>query len=228
MRKLTFTFCLAVACFGAESDLEKARDRQDRAALEKVAANAEDAAKKSPKDAATQYQAALAWSYVAEVAVEMRDKPGAQRAAESGTQAADRAIALQNKNGEYYRVLATLCGQEIYGGNILSGIGFAKRAKEAVAKAKELDPKSPRVYVAEGVGNYYLPTQFGGGPEVAVRDFNKAIELDSKNSEAYLWLGVALRKAHRNAEARTAFAKAIELNPNRIWAKQQLEKTPAQ
>jgi Flp pilus assembly protein TadD len=67
----------------------------------------------------------------------------------------------------------------------------------------------------------------GGGTKVAIPDFEKAIQLDPKNSEAYLWLGLSLRKENRDAEARQAFAKALELNPNRVWAKQQLDKTPA-
>jgi hypothetical protein len=41
-------------------------------------------------------------------------------------------------------------------------------------------------------------------------------------------MGLTLRKLHKNPEARQAFAKSLELNPNRIWAKDQLEKTPAQ
>jgi len=45
--------------------------------------------------------------------------------------------------------------------------------------------------------------------------------------DAYLWLGLAMRKANRNADARKAFTKSLELNPNRLWAKQQLDKTPA-
>ena len=67
----------------------------------------------------------------------------------------------------------------------------------------------------------------GGGSKQAIADFQKAIELDPKNAEAYLWLALSLRKENRNAEARQAFAKSLELNPNRIWTKQQLEKTPA-
>jgi cytochrome c-type biogenesis protein CcmH/NrfG len=43
-----------------------------------------------------------------------------------------------------------------------------------------------------------------------------------------LWLGLALRKEHHNAEARQAFEKAMRLDPARIWIKLQLEKTPAQ
>jgi len=39
---------------------------------------------------------------------------------------------------------------------------------------------------------------------------------------------LTLRKLKRYAEARQALADAIKLNPERVWAKQQLEKTPAQ
>ena len=73
----------------------------------------------------------------------------------------------------------------------------------------------------------YVPTQLGGGAKLSIPDFQKAIELDPGNAEAYLWLGLSLRKENRDAEARQAFAKSLELNPNRVWAKQQLEKTPA-
>jgi tetratricopeptide (TPR) repeat protein len=67
----------------------------------------------------------------------------------------------------------------------------------------------------------------GGGIDLAIRDFQKAIELNPKSDDAYLWLGLAMRKSNRNAEARKAFARSLELNPNRVWTKQQLEKTPA-
>ena len=82
-------------------------------------------------------------------------------------------------------------------------------------------------YLARGIGNYYKPAMFGGGPDLAIRDIRRAIELDPKSAEAFLWLGLALRKTHHNAEARKAFTKSLELNPNRIWTRQQLDKTPA-
>jgi Tfp pilus assembly protein PilF len=80
--------------------------------------------------------------------------------------------------------------------------------------------------VARGVGNYYLPAMLGGGPKLASDDFRKAIQLDSKNAEAYLWLGLSLRKENKEAEARQAFTKSLELNPNRFWTRQQLAKMP--
>src|SRR5437867_2265651 len=120
MWRLLLLVLISVALGGTE--LEKARDAQDRAALERIAGQLSAAAQKQPNDDGAQYKLALADSYVAEV----------------------------------------------------------------------------------------------------------AIELDPQSAEAQLWLGIALRKAGRNAEARKAFEKSLELNPARVWARQQLDKTPAQ
>jgi len=206
--------------------IENARDRQDRAALQNQIAELSAEAQKAPRDAAAQYRLALASSYLAEVALELHDKSQAEHIAESGIHAAERAIELDSHNSEYYRVLGTLCGQ-VVPANLLAGFSYGKRAREAIGKALELDPKSPQAYLARGVGNYYLPEALGGGPAVAIPDFRKAIELDPKSAEAYLWLGLAERKDHHNGEARSAFSRALELDPNRVWIKEQLEKTPA-
>jgi tetratricopeptide (TPR) repeat protein len=214
-------------CSGAAapSALESARNRQDRAGLQKLIDEYSAAAAKAPGDAAAQYQVALACSYLAEVEIEQRDRKPARQVAEAGIRAAEKAVALKPENAEYYRVLGTLYGQAIT--DVLSGFSYGPKARDAVNKAVEKAPKSPSVYVARGVGNYYLPSQLGGGTAAAIADFRKAIELDAKNAEAYLWLGVALRKDNKDPEARQALQKALELNPERVWVKQQLEKTPA-
>lgn len=207
------------------SDLEKARNIQDRAALERHAAELSSAAQKSPDSADAQYQAALASSYLAQVLLELRDKAAAEHAAQAGIPAAERAIALKPDSSEYHRILGTLCGQ-VVPANMLLGLSYGKRAQEEIQKAITLNPKSAKAYLARGIGNYYLPPMLGGGPELALRDIQRAIELDKNFSEAYLWLGVALRKLHRNHEAREAFGKSLALNPNRVLTKQQLDKTP--
>jgi tetratricopeptide (TPR) repeat protein len=224
--KLAWIAIVFTALCAASSDLETARNRQDRPALEQLAAQAAAAEQQASNDAAAHYRAALAWSYVAEIAQELHDKGGVKRAAESGIRSAQSAVALKPDSSEYHRLLGTLYGQ-IIPVNVLAGLSYGKKAQDEVAKAIELDPKSAAAYVSRGVGNYYLPAGFGGGPDVAIRDFQKAIGLNPKSDEAYLWLGLALRKANRNSEARQAFSKSLELNPNRVWTKQQLEKTPA-
>jgi tetratricopeptide (TPR) repeat protein len=217
---------LMAALAVAPGALESARDRQDRPALEKQIAELGAAAQKAPHDAEAQYRVALASSYLAEISLELRDKSQAARVAESGIEAAERAIAINSRNAEYHRVLGTLCGQ-VVPANVLSAFSYGKRAREAINKALELDPKSSQAYLARGVGNYYLPDALGGGAALAIPDFRTAADLDPASAEPCLWLGLALRKEHHNAEARQALEKAMRLDPARLWIKQQLEKTPA-
>jgi tetratricopeptide (TPR) repeat protein len=209
---------------GALSPLELARDRQDRAALQKMADDYAAAAAKTPNDAAAQYRFALACSYMAEVAQQQRDKKQAQAAAVRGVAAAEKAVALKPE-AENYRLLGTLYAQAIT--DLLSGLSYGPRAKEAINKAVEKAPRSSQVHVSRGVGNYYVPAQLGGGTALAIADFRKAIELDARNADAWLWLGVALHKENKDAEARQALSKTLELDPNRVWAKQELDKIPA-
>ncbi len=224
---LGFILLLLFNASAGGSDLEKARDAQDRPALDRLAAQLASAAQGKSNDAAAEYKLALAESYVAEVAIEVRDKNAAHSAAEAGIDAAKKAVALKGDSAEYHRLLGTLCGQAI-SANVLQGMKYGHCAQDEVNKAVQLDPKSAVNYLARGVGNYYLPQGLGGGLDLAVKDFLKAAELDPQSAEAQLWLGLALRKQNKNADARKAFQKAIELNPARVWAKQQLDKTPAQ
>lgn len=210
----------------ASTELEQARDKQDRAALDRIVSNLQNTATQRPNDANALYQLALAQSYAAEVAIETKDKAQAQRTAEAGIKVAEKAVSMNPNNAEYHRILGTLCGQVIPA-NVLFGMRYGKCAKESIDKAIQLDAKSPLAYLSRGIGNYYLPPAFGGGPENAIKDFDEAIRLDPKSADAHLWRGIALRKLNRNAEARQELAKSVQLNPQRIWAKQQLDKTPA-
>jgi tetratricopeptide (TPR) repeat protein len=222
---ILFVTAIVTGTAADDSDLIKARDNQDRSALEKLASDARAEANKQPNDAAAQYRLALAQSYAAEVAIELHDKAGAKNDAQAGMDAADKAVNLKPDSAEYQRVLGTLCGQMVSSSS-LAGLKYGKCALDSVNKAIELDPKSSMAYVSHGVGNYYLPTAFGGGIDLAIKDFRKAIELNPKNADAWLWLGLALRRSNQAGEAQKAFERCLELNPNRVWARQQLEKTP--
>lgn len=221
---LGWTVWAAMSFGAATAELESARNRQDRAALDRLAAELAAAAANKGRDAAAQYRAALAHSYAAEVAIETRDRARAKQAAEAGIRLAQQAVALAPSNGEYHRLLGTLCGQAVR--DLASGMRWGRCAQEEVNKAIELDPKSALAHLSRGVGNYYLPPMFGGGVENAIKDIERAIQLNPKLAEAHLWLGIALRRANRPAEARKAIARSLELNPARVWARQQLEKTP--
>jgi tetratricopeptide (TPR) repeat protein len=225
-----FLFFLIAAAALAQGPLppewRKARDAQDRAALDRIAEAAAKQAVAKASDAAAHYRAALAESLRSEVAMEQRDRAAAGAAAQAGIQLAQRAVELKPGSGEYHRLLGTLCGQVIPA-NVLLGVRYGRCALDEVNKAIELEPKSALAWMSRGVGNYYLPPSLGGGADKALDDFQKAASLDARNADIQLWLGITLRKLNRNAEARAAFEQSLKLNPNRRWAREQLEKTPA-
>jgi Flp pilus assembly protein TadD len=205
---------LAMSAFAVTGDLEYSVNQQDLKLLQTFAGQAK-----------TPLELARVQSLWAQVAMELGDKKGSAKAAETGIAAAEKAVAAAPKSSEAHRLLGTLCGQVIPA-NPLAGISRGRCALDEVNKAIELDPKSSMAHLSRGIGNYYLPPMFGGGIEKAIVDLRKAIELDAKNAEAHMWLGIALRKANKNAEARAALQQALKLNPQRKWASQQLEKTP--
>jgi len=228
--RFSIVICTCVAAIAADagiSDLLKARDRQDLGELDRIIAQYQAGAKKNARSAEAQYRLALAYSYGAEVATEVHDKRKAEAFAEAGMNSARIAVAANASNAEYHRQLGELCGQIIPANPILGALKYGQCARDEIEKAIQLDNKLALAYVSRGVGNYYLPASMGGGVDLALKDFDKAISLNPSLAEAYLWKGVSLRKVNRNVEARKALEQAIQLDPERIWAKEQLEKTPA-
>lgn len=218
-------FLFLAASFPLLADLQAARDRQDLGALDKMVSHLQQEAQKT-NTAEAQYQLALAYSYASEVAMETHDKRKAESYAETGLDVAKKAVAANGGSAEYHRVLGELCGQVIPANPFLGALKYGQCARDELNKALELNNKLALAYVSRGVGNFYLPASMGGGPDLAIQDFDKAIAIDPNLSDAYLWKGVTLRKANREADARQALQKALQLDPNRVWIKQQLEKTP--
>jgi tetratricopeptide (TPR) repeat protein len=225
--KISLLLCMATAWLPAQTlkELEAARDKQDRATLDKGLETFRAQASAKPNDAFAARQLAQAALWNAETAMELRDKNGARRAAEEGIRAAQNAVRLQPKVSEHHRLLGTLCGQVIPA-NVLLGLKYGRCAMDEVKVALEMDNKSALNWLSRGVGNYYLPESFGGNVNAAIDDLKKATTLQPSLADAHLWLGIALRKANRNMEARVALQQALKLNPQRAWARQQLEKTP--
>ncbi len=221
---VSVSLCLGGAL--STSDLKAARDRQDLGALDRDIAQLQKESQPNAAPADAQYRLALAYSYAAEVAMELRDKKKSESYAETGMDAAKKAVAENGSNAEYHRLLGELCGQVIPANPILGALKYGQCARDEITKALQLDSKLALAYVSEGVGDYYLPSSMGGGVDIALKNFDKAIALNPNSSDAYLWKGITLRKANRNADAREALQKALQIDPSRLWAKQQLDKTP--
>src|SRR6476620_4418755 len=147
--RFALTIALAAIAAAAPTGLETARDSQNRALLQQMVTQLAAAAEKAPNDHTAQYSLAVGCSYLAEVMIEQRDRKPARQSAEQGIKAAEKAVALQPQNADYYRILGTLYGQAIT--DVMSGLSYWPKAKSAVAKAMELAPKSSMVWVAQGV-----------------------------------------------------------------------------
>lgn len=224
---LLLMFCAAIDAQSVEDPAyqpwRSARDRQDLAFLHAASTKAEAAARgnSSPR---LLYSAALARSFEAEIALELGKKAEAAGAAESGIAVARRLVEASPKVAEHHRILGTLCGQ-IIPANLMSAFKYGKCAREEIESALSLDPKSAWAYLGRGVGNYYLPEAFGGGIDIAIRDFRQASALKPTLADSWLWLGIALRKKGDSISAKKAMQKAMELAPERVWTRKQFDKT---
>jgi tetratricopeptide (TPR) repeat protein len=112
--------------------------------------------------------------------------------------------------------------------NPLAGMTLGPKAGGLLERAKELDPKNPRVWLISGQSAMFTPKMFGGGLDKAEQDFRKAItfyETDRPvapapswgRADGYVWLGQALQRQEKLADAKAAYEKALEVQPGYQW-----------
>lgn len=118
-------------------------------------------------------------------------------------------------------------------GNPLSGMTLGPKAGGLLDRAKELEPKNPRVWLISGQSAMFTPKMFGGGVDKAEQEFRKAIafyETDKPvapapswgRADAYVWLGQALQRQEKPTDAKVAYEKALELQPGYQWVQRVL------
>ena len=130
---------------------------------------------------------------------------------------------------ESYALRSAVLGQLI-GSSPFRGMTLGPRSGKAMDRAVELGPNNPRVWLLSGIGAMFTPGMFGGGLERSEEHLRKAIALFPADqpaaplpawghAEAYVWLGQALHKSKRTDDARAAYAKALEIDPNNGWVR---------
>jgi tetratricopeptide (TPR) repeat protein len=130
---------------------------------------------------------------------------------------------------ETYALRSSVLGQLI-GSNPVRGMILGPRSSSAMDRAIELGPRNPRVWMLRGVGAMFTPAMFGGGLEKSEQYLRKAITLFADDrparplpawghAEAYAWLGQLLHKQKRIDDARAAYTKALELQPENGWVR---------
>ncbi len=92
-----------------------------------------------------------------------------------------------------------------YGGNPED----RNRSREAIDRARAIDPDFPELYMAEGSYQYWGLLDYA----TALEYLDKAIALMPGNAEAYMWKGWASRRAGLWDQAIESMQKSIRLNP---------------
>lgn len=159
--------------------------------------------------------------------LEKRDLDATLKGAEEALIASEKAIAWP----ESPALLSSVYGQMIaLNGNPISAMRLGSKAGDAMERAMALGARNPRVLLLRGIGSIYRPRVFGGGLDKAERDIREALALFPADkpaptapawgfAEAWAWLGQVLARADRRDEARAAYQKALEVDPEFGWVK---------
>ena len=118
------------------------------------------------------------------------------------------AVQLLPKDPRAWLVLAEA---ELRSTNDKNKAEQTQRAEEALGRAKELDPKNPGVWFAEGALNLRNEK-----PAAAKKLLRQGLRLDPKNPGAYFDLGNAQIKLNELGPALRSFEKASSLREN-FW-----------
>ncbi len=143
----------------------------------------------------------------------------------------DLLLEREPDNAEAHALKGTVIGDRITGA--LSGALLGRKSSASHKQALELAPENPRVALLRGVGFYYTPKTFGGGSDVAEEELRRAVELfgrqpDGTNwpnwgrTDAFAWLGIVLTDRGAVDEARSLYQRALALQPENVWIRDEL------
>src|SRR6202165_4906028 len=213
------------ACASAADDplgaaVEAARKTHDEKQLQSLKSQLEQMIAQNPNDAGLYLDLARVQEYFLDVYEMRKDKKAAGGAVDKAIDAAQRSIQLNDKSADAHSLLADLYGRKISLGNAMfAGPKFGPKVKEENAKAMALDDKNPRVWASQGRQYLMAPKMFGGDVTKAIESFQKSLAFDTSQDETWVWLAKAFQKQGDTSKAREAIQRALQLNPENLFAK---------
>jgi tetratricopeptide (TPR) repeat protein len=126
-------------------------------------------------------------------------------------------------------LLGSVIGMRI-GTNPLRGMTLGPRSEREMDAALEAGAENPRVWLLHAIGAFHKPRMFGGGTKPALESLRKAISFFERDKpqapapswghdEAWLWLGRVLEEEEKYAEARDAYRRSLQLQPENGWVR---------
>ena len=217
----------------ASREIEAANVAGDLNRLTNAAAMLDRVLIAMPNDALLLYYRSLALYRSATVYTGLKKTDEAKRALDEADLLLEQATA-KAPTADALALRSSVMGLMIgLSGNPLSGMTLGPKSSDLLDRAKEIEPKNPRVWLISGMSAMFTPKMFGGGTDKAEADLRKAIALFETDrpvtpapswgrADAYIWLGQALQKEEKIDDARAAYQKALEIQPGNQWVQRVL------
>ena len=158
-----------------------------------------------------------------------KDKQQFTNYVNSATAILKSLISNDGSDAEAISLLGTVNGIQV---TMDPSLGQSRGAQNIAltSEAMAIAPNNPRVLLQKGISKYSTPEFFGGSKEEALDFFKKSISVfeneDQSNNEiswgyleALAWLGKSYTHLGDYEAAKTAYIKALQIEPNYSWVK---------
>jgi tetratricopeptide (TPR) repeat protein len=217
----------------ASREIDAANAAGDLNRLTSAAATLDRVLTVTPNDPLVMYYRSLALYRSSTIYTGLKKNDEAKRALDEADVLLEQATA-KAPTADALALRSSIIGLMIgLSGNPLSGMTLGPKASGLLDRAKDLEPKNPRVWLISGMSAMFTPKMFGGGTDKAEQELRKALALFETDrpvapapswghADAFIWLGQALQKNEKIVDARAAYQKALELQPGNQWVQRVL------
>ncbi|WP_027338934.1 tetratricopeptide repeat protein [Halonatronum saccharophilum] len=159
---------------------------------------------------------------------EINEAIGENRRAAIGFQKAEglaeKALREEASSQAHSLLADSYMRQFNYRGNMYV-MQYGPTSLRLLQRAVSMDSSNYRALNSLGNYYYFAPEIGGGDRNKAIRSLNRALASDDKHDNfiSYIWLGVIMREEGDITKAEEYFNKALEIYPNSLWAKAELE-----
>ncbi|HMJ68867.1 MAG TPA: tetratricopeptide repeat protein [Cyclobacteriaceae bacterium] len=198
---------------------------------DKVVADKQAAFDKNPKDVNLRWNLALSQYGLMTGTMRSRDEDRFSKYYKV-TEEHLEALSKDDKlKGEAKALLSGLYGLKIAYSSMM-GMVLGPKSGSFIEEAVKASPESALVWKLQANSKMFTPSMFGGDMNEAIKAFEKSIALFEKQPEALknnwlyvdtlVFLGQAYSSGGQSAKAVAVYEKALKIEPNLNWVKQEL------
>lgn len=188
-------------------------------------------------DGSPHYEIARYWesycNFHAVIASQRFDPGKSEEYVDMAIEILEELVDRNERFAEGWALLSSCYGLKASHG-MFAGMKYGPKASKAINTAMELAPDNPRVVLVAGSSKYYTPEAYGGNKDQALAYFQRAagiydaiepketIAPDWGHPESYTYIGLINLDRGDTVSARSAFERALAIDPNFGWVKYEL------